>query len=152
MPYKNKEERNARWRERYAADPEFRARLGQQQKEWRAKNPEKVAAMLASERHRKGHRERCERWIANNREAYLLSQRRGQETRRARKLAAFVEVVDAKTVYEMHGGRCGICGLFIEGDFHVDHIHPLSKGGLHCYANSQPAHPICNIRKGAKLV
>jgi 5-methylcytosine-specific restriction endonuclease McrA len=48
-------------------------------------------------------------------------------------------------------GRCGICGEFIEGDFHVDHVLPLSQGGLHGYINVQPAHPICNFIKGAGL-
>lgn len=35
-------------------------------------------------------------------------------------------------------------------DFHVDHVVPLSKGGMHGYTNVQPAHPRCNMRKGAK--
>lgn len=72
-------------------------------------------------------------------------------TRRARKLGQFIEEVDRDVVYEMHGGRCGICGEFIEGDFHVDHVLPLSQGGLHGYINVQPAHPICNFIKGAGL-
>ena len=49
----------------------------------------------------------------------------------------------------MHGGMCGICEEFIQGKFHVDHVIPLSKGGLHCYANVQPAHPNCNRKKWA---
>jgi 5-methylcytosine-specific restriction endonuclease McrA len=49
----------------------------------------------------------------------------------------------------MHGGMCGICKQFIEGKFHVDHVIPLSKGGMHGYVNVQPAHPVCNQRKGA---
>lgn len=71
---------------------------------------------------------------------------------KARKLNAFVENVMPSIVYEMHGGRCGICEEFIEGDFHVDHVIPLSKGGLHCYANVQPAHPTCNLEKKDKLL
>ena len=70
------------------------------------------------------------------------------ERRRARKHGAFVEDVNRDILYEMYGGMCGICKEFIEGDFHVDHVIPLSKGGLHCYANVQPAHPACNLRKG----
>lgn len=52
----------------------------------------------------------------------------------------------------MHGGMCGICKGFIDGDFHVDHRIPLSKGGMHGYANCQPAHPKCNLSKGDKIV
>jgi 5-methylcytosine-specific restriction endonuclease McrA len=69
--------------------------------------------------------------------------------RRARKLDQFIENVDPEIVYEMHGGMCGICKKFIDGDFHVDHVIPLVKGGMHGYVNVQPAHPSCNLRKGA---
>lgn len=59
----------------------------------------------------------------------------------------FIEPVDRRVVYEMHGGCCGICHEFIDGEFHVDHVVPLSHGGKHGYINVQPAHPICNQRK-----
>jgi 5-methylcytosine-specific restriction endonuclease McrA len=53
-------------------------------------------------------------------------------------------------VYEMHGGMCGICKDFVSQDnFHVDHVKPLSKGGVHGYINVQPAHPLCNLEKGS---
>lgn len=32
----------------------------------------------------------------------------------------------------------------------MNYIVPLSKGGKHSYDNTQPAHPKCNIQKGAK--
>jgi len=90
--------------------------------------------------------------IAEKDRAYSLAnpnmRRKHCATRRARKLNQFVEDVDPQTCYAMHGGMCGICKEFIEGDFHVDHIKPLSKGGLHGYFNCQPAHPVCNLRKG----
>jgi 5-methylcytosine-specific restriction endonuclease McrA len=31
----------------------------------------------------------------------------------------------------------------------IDHITPLSEGGLHCYENVQPAHSLCNHVKGS---
>jgi 5-methylcytosine-specific restriction endonuclease McrA len=34
---------------------------------------------------------------------------------------------------------------------HIDHIVPLSRGGLHCYANVQVAHSRCNLRKRNKI-
>jgi 5-methylcytosine-specific restriction endonuclease McrA len=78
--------------------------------------------------------------------------RRDAQMRRARKLDQFVEAVDPKIVYQMHGGCCGICRQFVtEEDFHVDHIMPLSHGGLHAYINCQPAHSHCNLSKGAKV-
>lgn len=72
-------------------------------------------------------------------------------TRRARLRKAFVEVVSPQILFEQHGGICGICNQEIEGDFHVDHVIPLAKGGEHSYANTQPAHPRCNRWKGTKM-
>jgi 5-methylcytosine-specific restriction endonuclease McrA len=71
--------------------------------------------------------------------------------RRLRRKEAFIESVDPLELLNRYAGLCGICGLPIEGNFHVDHVAPLSKGGEHSYANTQPAHPICNRRKAAKV-
>lgn len=48
-------------------------------------------------------------------------------------------------------GLCGICGQSIEGEFHIDHIVPVALGGTDDEANLQPAHPRCNILKGASV-
>lgn len=49
-------------------------------------------------------------------------------------------------------GAVAICGEFISHEeFHVDHVIPLVEGGPHGYINVQPAHPACNISKGARL-
>jgi 5-methylcytosine-specific restriction endonuclease McrA len=102
------------------------------------------------ERHNRNQKRYHERH--KDRPEYVEKRRKLDRTttagRRARKRDQFLEKVDAVTVYEMHGGRCGICGEFIDGAFHVDHIRPLSNGGLHAYINVQPAHALCNMRKG----
>ena len=76
---------------------------------------------------------------------------RREQKRRAIKLNQFIEDVDPQILYKTHGGMCGICKEFIIGKFHVDHIIPISKGGMHGYVNTQPAHPLCNLKKGDKL-
>lgn len=70
-----------------------------------------------------------------------------------RKLSkGFIEDVHPLIVIERADGVCGICGGDVDPlNFHVDHIVPLSKGGEHSYANTQAAHPHCNISKGAKV-
>jgi 5-methylcytosine-specific restriction endonuclease McrA len=73
------------------------------------------------------------------------------QARRARKRNQFVEKVDPAILFDMHGGICGICESPIERKFHVDHIIPNSKGGLHCYANTQPTHPKCNLIKSDRV-
>lgn len=45
---------------------------------------------------------------------------------------------------------CGICSEYIETSFHIDHILPLSRGGLHEASNLQLAHPVCNLKKNKK--
>lgn len=88
--------------------------------------------------------------------AYRASRRQirasQQGDRRARLRRAFVEPVDRLTLYERDGGVCGLCGSPVEvSDFHVDHVVPLSRGGEHSYANTQIAHPSCNLSKHNRL-
>lgn len=72
--------------------------------------------------------------------------------RRAIKLNAFVEYVDKRTLHTLHDGTCGICGKPVKfGQMTIDHIQPLSRGGVHSYANTQPAHGICNHVKSNSL-
>jgi len=73
-------------------------------------------------------------------------------TRRARQKGAFVERVYRRIVFKRDKGLCGICRKRVDpiSNWHLDHIQPLSRGGAHCYANVQVAHPRCNVRKGAK--
>lgn len=45
-----------------------------------------------------------------------------------------------------------ICGDQVDiNAFHIDHIVPLARDGLHTLANVQPAHPVCNLRKGDRM-
>jgi 5-methylcytosine-specific restriction endonuclease McrA len=109
-------------KQKYENNTEYRQQRVQSAIQWQKDNPDKVA---------------------------LRSIRR-----KMRKLNAFIEDVDRNTLYEMYGGCCGICKEFIDltqTGFHVDHVIPLSKGGMHGYINTQPAHPKCNLRKGSKL-
>jgi 5-methylcytosine-specific restriction endonuclease McrA len=72
--------------------------------------------------------------------------------RRALHFNAFVEDIDKRKLWEMHDGLCGICKSYVPfGKTTIDHIIPLSRGGLHCYDNVQPAHASCNRRKADLL-
>lgn len=104
------------------------------------------------EKHASRKRLSARRWAEEHPQRRRELSRIKELTRRARKLNQFIENVDPEIVYDMHGGMCGICEEFIQDDFHVDHRIPLSKGGLHGYINCQPAHPICNLRKGANVL
>ncbi len=108
-------------------DPAQRARDVQRSAEWKREHPDQAAAI-----HRR-------------------VMRRANAARRARKRGQFVEHVDPLEVLLRDEGVCGICNERVDPrNFHVDHIVPLSAGGLHGYANVQVAHPRCNMRKGGE--
>ncbi len=68
------------------------------------------------------------------------------------------ENVKADIVFVRDGWRCQLCGYKVRPDKRgtthrlapeLDHIIPVSMGGLHTYANVQCACRECNARKGA---
>lgn len=71
-------------------------------------------------------------------------------SRRARKMGAFVEHIDKRKLWHQYQGICGLCLTPVPlSRVTIDHIIPLSQGGLHEYANVQPAHGLCNHVKGS---
>jgi 5-methylcytosine-specific restriction endonuclease McrA len=58
-----------------------------------------------------------------------------------------------KQLINSKGAICGICGKPIEDMKHctIDHIIPLSKGGMTTLENCQLAHVWCNKRKGSRV-
>lgn len=72
--------------------------------------------------------------------------------RRARRLNAFVENVDRRTLYDRDEGVCYLCRSAVKfEDFTIDHVVPLAKGGLHSYANTRCCCEPCNLAKGSSL-
>lgn len=63
--------------------------------------------------------------------------------RRVRLVGAFVEDVDRHIALEHDDGICGISHEDVDPfNFQVDHVVPLTRGGLHNYENRQTAHPL----------
>lgn len=46
--------------------------------------------------------------------------------------------------------KCAICRVGVRNHYHVDHIMPLARGGLHEPRNIQLLCQTCNVRKNAK--
>ena len=108
-------------------------------KQWARENADRV-------------REYKREWAEANRDRLRPMLVANAAKRRALLLNAFVEKVHPLVVLERADGVCGICGEDVDPmEFHVDHIIPLARGGEHSYANVQPAHPFCNVSKGARL-
>jgi 5-methylcytosine-specific restriction endonuclease McrA len=55
----------------------------------------------------------------------------------------------AEWLHEQQRGRCAVCGVRPK-EFHLDHIEPLARGGVHCESNLQLLCPPCNLKKAAK--
>jgi len=105
----------------------------------------------------KKHRKRAKEYYAENREKVCAATSARLARRRATSAALTPEQNDAiKRIYTTASSaervRCYLCGgLIPKGKRHVDHIMPLSKGGLHAPANLAIACATCNISKHAKL-
>lgn len=108
-----------------------RERVLANQKKYRSKNKE-------NENNRK------KRWrLANPVEARLHVQARRAKIRGKR--------INKKDITNWDTRVCGICLKVVEGEFELDHIIPLSRGGEHSADNLQFAHPHCNRVKWNKL-
>lgn len=90
---------------------------------------------------------------AKIRDEQIASMSEGHARRARRLRAGFVEPVRRSVVFERANGICGICGESVCRDdkWHIDHVVPLAKGGVHSYDNVQLAHAACNLAKHAKL-
>lgn len=126
---RNRERLAARRRESYAADPD---RGRQAVADWRRRNPGSHA-----------------RWRAANPERWKALNRANQARRRAGK-----QPVDLAAILERDGWFCHICSFVIVDwdDLHFDHVIPLARQGTNDPENIRPAHALCNLRKGDKLI
>jgi 5-methylcytosine-specific restriction endonuclease McrA len=139
-------------RRKYATDPALRAHKLALTQKWRADDPER--ARLIVERYRANRTEayaaNAQRWRAANPERAKATARASTSRRRAKTKGAKVVAFTTRALADRmayFGNRCWMC----LGPFeHVDHVKPLSKGGLHMLANLRPACSSCNNRKHAK--
>lgn len=80
--------------------------------------------------------------------------------RKARKNNVLAEEFDRQEIFERDGWRCGLCHKKISkkakwpepGFGTIDHILPLSKGGIHARVNVQAAHLKCNCSKNSRVI
>lgn len=96
---------------------------------------------------------RATRWRKNNLEKYRLISRCSVEMRRARKLNQQGEITirpdSVKWVLSLQHNRCAYCNkpFTTRRKPSIDHIHPISKGGLDSVDNFVLACVSCNSRK-----
>lgn len=98
----------------------------------------------------RNYKERNPDQARKHREANPDMYKAHDQKRRALKYEAFVENVLLKDLVERDGSYCSWCGEDSD-EWHVDHIVPLTKDGLHCLDNLAVACPPCNISKRDKI-
>lgn len=68
--------------------------------------------------------------------------------------------IEPLTLFELHGWVCALCrepiNRYLRKPHYmaatVEHLVPISAGGTHTWDNVAPAHYICNMTKGNKLL
>lgn len=132
-------ERNARLRERYNSDPEYRFT--------------KLARMRAyGATHRVESRLRQQRWRACNQEHDYLR----KKAWRARQHTHRVELTDDQWQFTLRyfRHRCVYCdgAELLTDRLTLDHVDALTRGGHHAIGNVAPAHHSCNSSKCDSLL
>lgn len=92
------------------------------------------------------------KWRKLHPEKAAMLSRLNKQVWRARKKQLRIEPrLNKKLIHNWDTRICGICDTYIEKEYHIDHIMPLSRGGNHTVTNLQLAHPYCNRSKFTKL-
>ena len=148
---------------RYKKEPEHGTRSGY---DWHKRDQKEMPCLLCQEAERQ----------------YWKDQRivRGEQINRLRKERRFIKPnanrhfrrnntepgnYSELQVIQTYGGNCHICNSPIdftaprkvgvagwEKGLHIDHVYPLSKGGLDTLENVRPSHGQCNVIKSATLI
>jgi 5-methylcytosine-specific restriction endonuclease McrA len=147
--------KNAFQRARYVNDEYHKERT----RKWREQNREKAAghtrkyrttdkgkAAMKAAYDTEYNRRRMAQWRRANpekaRAAHLRVRHAGMGT---------VSAMDIATQHARQNGRCYYCGENLDEKYHVDHVIPVSRGGLNEPSNIVLACPFCNVSKGARL-
>lgn len=113
-----------------------------------------------SHRHTKMHSNRVARAVGKQPNPWNDRRRSNAQARRARQVGTATNAsVYLADVVSRDGTNCGLCGEPVDMALlwphrmsrSVDHIIPISRGGVHAPDNCQLAHLSCNSRKGNRV-
>lgn len=81
----------------------------------------------------------------------IAIRRAASRASQARRRASISSPYHIEEVYELDGGVCYLCYNSVQmGEFWLDHIIPISRGGEDCIENVATSHAKCNMKKGSK--
>lgn len=98
--------------------------------------------------------ERARQWALNNPERNRLLSRVASRKRysRLKNTEGSYSADDITCLYEEQSGLCAYCGIRLYGEYDIDHVVPLSRGGSNWPDNLLLACPSCNRRKNTKTL
>jgi len=132
--------RNKRFRDKYpervsASCKKFREDNPEYMREWHQKNAEKRKKQSAE-------------WRAANRDKWRLY---SHGRRAAKANGSGVPASRIEELFSLQKGKCAICSVSLKkAGHHIDHVEPISRGGVHATSNVQLLCPPCNLRKSFK--
>lgn len=142
-----KDHYNAKSKEWYRANLEYaRGKL----KEYRDAHVEELRAY--SVEWRKNNLEKSRSGVAEYQAKHPEMRKASRQNRRA-KIKQADGVITKSVVLKLlklQRGKCAVCKCEASGNYHIDHIYPLSKGGSNVIENLQLLCPACNLSKSAK--
>lgn len=124
----NREQKRARAKAWAAANP---GRMAEYQRAWRARDPERSRQLERD-------------YYRANREKFAATR---QRYRAAKKAGGGLSEEEWLEIVAEFDGRCAYCSAPAE-TLEIEHMTPLSRGGLHHKDNVVPACGPCNRRKG----
>ena len=124
---------------------------------YRAAHREEIRAVKAA--YRLTHRDviiaQFAAWVAGNPDKRREHTRKHNAKRRGAPMcehAGCLTLGASALAWQVNPHVCWLCGtpVWPGVNLHMDHVAPISKGGLHCADNLRPACADCNMRKGAR--
>lgn len=114
----------------------------------------KDSLKIYRQQYQKANRDRIKKQVAGYQKNNLLVFRLAKHKRRSRENSAGGTLSKniADILIDLQKNKCRICKTELtRSKFHLDHIHPISKGGMNIDSNIQLLCPTCNLKKGSKL-
>jgi rubrerythrin len=114
-------------------DPEYRERVRQEHRKWKAKNRAKVRA-----------------WKKSSPSEKIARKLRKRKERTSSNAIGRGVTRHCQSILGLQKWRCAVCRADLKLGKHLDHVIPLAAGGKHEIGNFQWLCPDCNLAKSAK--